>query len=288
MKRKVVLFTGLFLLFVWGLCLRCASEKDNFSQLTSNAALLTFCQKAATDPKVFQTFKRDPLYTLFYENTAFEEGPKLFKAIEELAPQLLKADVLERVREIDLVGSPYVYQYDPYGPFSPTSVHLLKVAADLMPQLKEEGGLRIVEIGGGSGNLCKVLHEIFDVSHYTIVALAEELELIKVHLEAMGIEGVELVTPEEISIEPSSLLISLYTFSESSEALQRKYIKRLFRGAERGYFVCNFLPKHFAIDPMSRDRLLHKVQRIRPNASIALEEPQVDRENYLLTWGKSR
>lgn len=255
-------------------------------QMTEIPAFLSFCEEAAKDPEVFKKFKQNPIYALFHDNGTFEEGRYFLKRMKKNFPEFLDPTLLEKVRTIDCIGSPKIHDFGSVGPFSPSTLHYLKIAADLKSQFGKLENARIIEIGGESGALCKVLHEVLDVERYVIVNLKEPLALIQKHLGKLGLKHVQYVTPDELKLEPSDLLISTHGFSESSSPLQKRYMRKLFSGAKHGFVYCRFYPKQFQLMSMKKDLLLKRAKRCCRNISLLPEDPPTGSENFILTWNQ--
>lgn len=264
-------------------CSKC--NRKPISQLTCNEPYLNFCKKAVADSATFDNFKRNPVYNIFYENTTVEQAEQLLAFIKERAPEFLEKAVIEKVSNLDQVGGAQVHTFEAVGSLSPSTVHYLKIAADLKKQFSDQKDLRIIEIGGGSGGLCKVMHDLFAISHYTIVDLPETLELIKKHLDVLGIKNVEYLTPDQLKTQSCDLLVSIYSFTESNVALQNRYIKKLFPFAKHGYFTCDFFPNHFLVKPLRKERLLEKIQHLHKDCLKLPEEPETGKDNFRLIWG---
>ncbi|NGX39122.1 MAG: hypothetical protein KR126chlam1_00442 [Chlamydiae bacterium] len=292
MKWKIALFALLGILLVLGLMIRKGvipvdSKPEAMTQLTSNDVYCSFCKRALADEAVFQSFKRDPVYNLFYENATRQQGDLFVQALKERTPEYLKASVLARVRRIDEIGDPVVYPYAGVGTISPNVLHALKVGSDLKCHFGEQKRLRVIEIGGGSGTLCATLHDLFDIECYTIVGQPETLAMAKRQLQELGIHHVMFLTSKELKSVPCDLLLSHYGFTESSRSLQKMYMKKLFPHAKQGYLVCNFYPRHFRVKPMKKRDLLKRVKAIHSQCEVFAEEPQMGQSNFTLIWRNS-
>lgn len=277
----LILFIGLFFS---GVAMRARSEKLETRQLTDNESFLAFCMEAATSESFLQ-FRKSPLYTIFYEGATFEQGREFLKEIKLRFPEVLKKDVIEKVREVDCVGGPHVYCYGSYGPFSPSTLLNMKIAGELIHHFGEMENLSIVEIGG-NGSLCKVLHEILDVEHYTIVNLEEEGRLTRRYLEKLGLSHVQCMAPQEVRCSECDLLLSYGTFSESCMKLQKKYIKNLIPYAQRGYLVGGKIPKRFGVRTLKPRFLFERVRRVCPSVEVLHEHPEMGKHDFVLVWGK--
>ena len=289
MKWKLIVFAFFLALFFVGFFIRNGGVSFNLpkpaaTQLTNNTAYLGVCKQVLSNPEMFQQFKRHPIYNLFYENVSFEEGVEILNLLKKEDPEILKPKLLEKIRRIDCIGGPCVFTYEPIGPFSPTTLSYLKIATDLKKMLGPKEKLRIIEIGGGNGGLCKVLHEVLDIEQYTIIELEESLELAEKHLRALDIKRVQFMRPQDVKIEPCDLLISQNGFSESSQTLQKKYIKKLFSSAQSGYILCSFYPKYYRVQALKKQDLLKCLQKEKLKVEMHPEIPRTGKSNFVLTW----
>lgn len=204
--------------------------------------------------------------------------------IVKRTPELLDKDLLERVRRIDCLGGPKVDYFGSVGPFSATTLFYLKIAGDIKRIFGDVKNLMVIEIGGGCGSLCKVLHEVLDIEQYVIIDVPECIELARKHLAALDLHHVRFLTPDEVNFEACDLLISCYGFSQSSAPLQKRYLKKLFPAAARGYFMCGFYPKQYQTFSMDKNNLLKRIQKVKKEIQIYPEEPTSGNQNFLLTW----
>lgn len=282
MKIRIFLFALMAAAFFVGLYIR--NREDPPRCLADHPTFLQFCERAAHQPEFFKKFKREPLYSVFNESFSYEEGRTILEMLEAQSPEILEKELVERIRVVDRYGNPLVYSYDSYGPFSPETLFHLKVAADLKQAFGTRGPLRIVEVGGGCGSLCKVIHEVLDVAEYTMVQLEEEMELAKTHLRLVGLDSVKWVNPGDLKALGCDLLISAYAFTESSAKQQIDYMKKLFPEAKQGYLICNFLPKHYGIHALKKEKLLKKLGEIHANLTILPEEPRTGIHNCTVIW----
>lgn len=259
-------------------------KKKLFTQLTDNEAFRHFCRSAIANPAIFASFKRDPIYTLFYENVSEEQGKELYSYLKTHADHLLKGDLIEKFRAEDRLGSPAIYSYDEIGEFSPSTLRAIKVAHDIETHHGSLKGCKVIEIGAGHGTQCKILTDLFPGIDYTIVDLPEALELAKKTLGTLGVNAVRFLTPDQLHNESCDLVLSNYTFTESGSSLQERYFKQIIRGAKRGYLTCNFFPKHFRVRPLKKEQLLKKFMTLPVELEFLPEFPQTGEGNFLLIW----
>lgn len=293
MTRRSLFFITLLVFapcFFFGLGVRKGFFAGNWIEtpkavLTEDPAFLSFCKQAASSKEVFATFKRNPLFTVYYENTTPVDAALSLGLIKERSPHLLTRNLLDRLRKIDRVGGPHLHSFQGVGTFSPETIANLKIASDLYTQFGDLKGTRVIEIGGGAGSLCKVLCEVFAIEHYTIIDLPETLEVARKQLSSLGLDRIQLMTADDLQVKESDLLISRYGFSQASSWVQRQYLSKLLSHAKKGYLVCAFYPKELQIRPIPRKKLLKKVFRMHPSAEQLAEEPRTGDNNFTLVWG---
>ena len=286
MKIKIAVFAIVIVAFFFGLHTRRESTKETLDPicLADHPLFLEFCKKASTEEAQFEKFKRSPVYALFHEAFSFDEGKSIFVDLEKNHPWALESTFLDKIRVLDHYGNPYVFQFEPYGPFSTETVFNLKVAAELKERFGQMQEMHIVEIGGGCGSLCKILHELFTIGRYTIVDLEEKAALTRRYLENLGIHTVEFLLPKQVMPEDCDLLVSTYSFTETNAKWQKKYIKKLISKAKGGYLICNFLPKHYKLKALEKKRLLKKLHALHSNIEILPELPATGKNNCTLIW----
>jgi hypothetical protein len=227
----------------------------------------------------FAAFKRAPAYRAVLEHVTCEQGQGYLDWTLMQSPELIS--LFDRFRENDRFGSPVVCDYDGYGLFSPTTLRYVKVYSDLRCFFRDLDGLRIVEIGGGYGGQCLVIHAGARPGSYTLVDLPAPLELQRRYLEANGVERVTFSAPDELDpIAEYDLVVSNYAFSECRRQVQDHYLTRVLRRTSRGYATCNWItPPEFR--SYGRDELLMAV----PGSRFVDEEPLTGAANAILVWG---
>lgn len=289
--RKVIAISFLLVLLICGGALffkngrvALSPKKRTFTQLTDNEAFRHICRDAVAHAAVFSQFKRDPIYTLFYENTSEQQGEELCQYLKSQAPDLLDSSLLEQFRKEDELGNPLTYFYEGLGKFSPSTLRAIKVAHDVKQHFGPLDGYRVIEIGGGHGTQCKILKDLYPDIQYTIVDLPEALELAKKVLNALGLSDIRFVTPDALPNETFDLVLSNYTFTESGALLQKRYFNQIMRHAKKGYLTCNFFPKHFRVQPWKKEQLLKKFTNLPVELELLSEFPQTNPDHFLLVW----
>ena len=249
---------------------RCIYDQSVFTQC---------CLKAVADEQAFASFKRDPFYSLLYQGYSFEEGLSFLHAIENHSPSLITHfDVL---RTNDEMGNPRIYDYGKYGLFSPTTLRHIQIAGRIRAHVG--GAHHIIQIGGGYGGLCKILHALSLWESYTIVDLPEHLALARKVLEKEGIKNVRFLNLDAIPLDAEyDLVISDLSFSEFSRRFQKIFIDRILVHARSGYILGHVFPKHFGVEPFTPDELKEYLEKKKNH--IEMQYSKTERADYHLFW----
>jgi putative sugar O-methyltransferase len=210
------------------------------------------CINLLESDESFQNFRLSRFCTQIVDTCWASLGEDFLSCIASDHPSLLS--YLEEFRKNDLVGNPGIVFYPRYGSFCPTTLRYALVAGHLQRHFGSLNGKKIVEIGGGYGGLCRILHALYSIQEYIIVDVPAVVELTRKYLAAFNITNVKFITPDQLTTEiVSDLLISNYAFSERSEKSKMHYITKLLNHSKSGYMICNdfgtgrdlFFPEHF-------------------------------------------
>ena len=239
---------------------------------------LDICQEAVKNEEIFKTFKQHPHYTKLLEHCSYEMGTDYLEEIKKHSPYLLEH--ISKFITNDTVGNPTVYWYkDINENVSPTTLRYIKVLGDLINLFGSLDGMRIIEIGGGYGGQCKIIHDIAKPHSYTIIDLPEVLDLISKYLGEFNIQNVQLKKPGNLTENKYSLCISNYAFTEVRRKYQNLYIKNVISKSNRGYITCNFFGR--TIPPMlSYD----EIATLKPNSKFLPEIPLTAHKNIVYVW----
>jgi len=239
------------------------------------------CQRAIQNEAAYARFKSDPFYALLYQSFSREEGVEILAHLERERPEFLK--LCDRFRESDALGSPQTYDYGKYGHFSPTTLHHIFIAAEIQEKIGFSPSAHILQIGGGYGGLCKILHDRGAWERYTIVDLPQHLALARKTLEKQGITNVCFQTPEDFSpCTQYDMVISDLSFSEFARSTQKRWIATLVPRARSGLLFCHLFPKHFGVEPFSPEELKEALAKKIP--SVAMSDVKGERAHYSIWW----
>ncbi|MGE5196609.1 MAG: putative sugar O-methyltransferase [Anaerolineae bacterium] len=256
--------------------------------VSDQAIFSTFCLRAAKEEAAFDNFKRDPFFNLLHEAYTFEEGKEFLNVIFSRTGSDF-AEKWQRFKENDRFGNPRTFDYEIAGAFSPSTLLYVKIAQEIVEEFGSLEGLRIVQIGGGYGGLCKVLSDLFSFQSYTIIDLPASLELSKTYLAKLEVPNIHFSDVRDVSEEKRyDLVISHYAFSEFDGSLQKKLLSTILCKAKNGYIACTFYPKHFKIRPFSKEQLLTRCAKLGLGFKILKEEPLMGKDNFILLWKQEK
>src|SRR5439155_585481 len=108
-----------------------------------------------------------PAYTDMLEHVSYSQGNDYLNIILNEYPDLVKK--FSAFRENDAIGDPRTYLYEKHGLFSPTTLRYIKIAGDIRARFGDLSRMHIVEIGGGYGGQCKIIHDLCGFARYTII-----------------------------------------------------------------------------------------------------------------------
>jgi putative sugar O-methyltransferase len=189
---------------------------------------LELCQQAVDNDEVFANFRRMSPMNMIVENSPMKSGEEYYHCIEMQYPWLFA--YYNDFMKSDSIGSPIKYPIRALE-ISPTTLRYIKTVGDLRKFFGWFDGMRIAEIGGGYGGLCKIIHDVFKPSKYTIYDLPVVQSLQEKFLRNFDIpccfSDLQCETP------PLDLLIAMYSWSELSHDLQNEYLTNVISKAIR-------------------------------------------------------
>jgi putative sugar O-methyltransferase len=250
------------------------------TSISDDSIYPNFCELAANDDSIFNTFRMNPNYTSILEHVSFEQGNIYTELINKNNPELwvnVKKYMLN-----DNAGSPRKMLFN--GNYiSPTTIRYIKVLGDIKNQFGDLSGLDIVEIGCGYGGQAKIIMDTFDVKSYTLIDLQSVLKLTKKFLTKCGVnlDKVVFKTMDELTNDKNyDLFISNYAYTECTKAVQLEYHDKVLSKSRMGYMTANFINPIFNLDYLTKEELL----AMFPNHSIVDEVPQTHPNNFILIW----
>jgi hypothetical protein len=211
---------------------------------SDNKSYPEFCELASKNEEVFRNFRSNEIYKSVVETVRDEDGINYFEiACSRVA--VVKENI-KYFKTSDKTGNPSLINvktgfFNRKYRISPTTARYIKNLSDLILLFGDLSGLKIVEIGGGYGGLCKIISDIFEFESYTLFDLPQCLELSKKFLDLHNLNNINYLTEQSLSsIENFDLVISNYAFSELSTNLQECYFREILSVTPLGYLTCNF------------------------------------------------
>jgi len=240
-----------------------------------------FAAAAVNDYSVFENFRRNPTYNAILEHVSYDQGQKYLEIVRTQSPDLYQQ--LDRFRINDLVGNPYLFDFDQVSQIGTTTLRYLKVLSDIKNQFGTEFG-QIIEIGAGYGGQCLICDQVLNFTQYVMFDLPPVLRLISRYLESHNLNNSYSLSTINQWAKNSDcdLVISNYAFSELPSQLQLKYLEKVIKPSRRGYMTMNSGRDGtaFSNDKLTVDYILTQI----PNSRIVEEIPQTGNNNYIIIW----
>ena len=239
---------------------------------------LKTCKWASEDEKSFQNFRRDSFYNVVIEHVGYQLGlDYLIHAIKQ-TPELLK--YADNFIKSENIGNPVIYYYDIMQNYlSPTTCRYIKVLSDLIKLFGSLDNIDIVEIGGGYGGQCKIIHDVFKPKTYTIIDLDYAMKLAKRFLDYFNIKPI-FRTVTDINVKSYDLCISNYAFSELDRSYQDFYAEKIIKLSKKGYMTCNLMGLRDREGAFTTDEL----KSLKENSEILPEVPKSFNNNLIFIW----
>lgn len=250
------------------------------SSVSDNNEYPRFCQMAALDPQMFANFRQSHECRKIIETVGAYDGQEYLRITLQQTPHF--HNLMPIFKKSDTIGNPGMILYDNYDLIAPTTLRYIKVASDLFTMFGTLDDFTIIEIGGGYGGQCKIIHDAFKCKRYIIVDLPGPLALAKKFLESQGIKNVIYVTPDlPVPVNSCDLVISNYAYSELTAPFRKKYIDTIIQFAKRGYLTCNVAGSDLFA---SKQQLLQELTQNNVPWIELEEKPLTDPHNYLVCW----
>lgn len=198
---------------------------------------LDICRRAVEDDAVFANFRRIEPMTMIVENSPKKSGLEYFDIIQKKF--LWLNDYFGSFQSSDSIGNPVTFKFD-LCEFSPTTLRYIKTLGDLHKFFGPLDGMRIAEIGGGYGGLCKIIHDVYKTKEYVIYDLPEAKALQGKFLNSFDFINVNLFHRHDKMAPPIDLLIAMYSWSELSHDLQNEYLINVISKAKSCYIMLNY------------------------------------------------
>jgi len=189
-----------------------------------------FCFEAVKDNRVFENFKRNPIYNEILEHVPKHEGLTYYSNIPD-------ANNFIGLFPNDSIGNPNKTQYGKYF-LSPTTLRYIKILCDIKKRFRTIDNLNICEIGIGYGGQFLALDTIFSIKHYVFIDLPGACALTEKYLSKFTTKC-PYSFKSKIEESEYDLVISNFAFTEFPKQLQEEYLIKIVSKAKRGFLILN-------------------------------------------------
>ncbi len=249
------------------------TNKDSITRYTE--AL----RHATTDDETFKKFRREAGVREIVEGVPDVVGRGYHDKITKLVGVDELNRMWERVTKNDKVGDPALVELTPHGRAASTTMRYLWNVLDMQQHGVKLDDACVVEIGGGYGGLCRMIHEFHKPISYTIIDLPEATALAKRYLAMYDIEPTFVSCHDYKQRRPIDTFISNYALTELSKDTQHEYVNHLMKYASYGYVTFNSQPRDAA-----NQYSLSELQKFVPGTSIVEDENVKKSECKVLIW----
>lgn len=257
---------------------RVTSDRVSTS-VSDNLIYPQVCIEASNNYRIFNNFRRDPIYNQILEHVSEELGKKYLEFVAN-DPEVLAA--LEKFKANDDYGNPRICSYRDVGEISPTTLRYIKVLVDLKKHFGKLDRLSICEIGVGYGGQCRIINAHYRPREYYLVDIAPVLSLAQRYIDNYPLDSVLVYkTLNELNYKNYDLVVSNYAFTELRRSIQDAYLEKVILRSKRGYITYNEMtPSEF--NSYKAGELIE----IIPDSIVLKEEPLTHPKNCLIVWGQ--
>jgi hypothetical protein len=251
------------------------------SWLTSEESIQRYneaMRRASSDAEAFEFFRRAPGIREIVEGVPTCVGRGYHEKLRSKLGDEALALVWERITENDAHGNPERLQLEPQGYAASTTMRYAWNVVDMDAHGVVLEGSDIVEVGGGYGGLCRMIHAFHKPKSYTIVDLPEALALADRYLKCYGIDA-RMVSCDTYGEEPIDTFISNYALTELTKDVQDGYVNKLMTRAVCGYVTFNSQPRN-----ASHQYSLDELEFMVPGGTVIEAENIKRSECQVLIW----
>ncbi len=252
----------------------------NKTSVADNIQYKNAIQSFIENEDAFNTFKQNIAYKAILEHASYQNGIDDLEIIISRNQSSIISN-LDKFKINDLLGTPTLFDFPVVGEISPSTLRYIKVLSDLVFLFEDDFTNKdIIEIGGGYGGQCAVLHQVFKFKSYTLVDLPDALKLAEKYLTTLGILNVKYISMESLPDMQYDICISNYAFTECSKTIQDTYLNKALNTSKAGYITANFISHAFGVESYSIEELLSKL----PGYRLIEEEPLTHPLNKIIIW----
>ena len=195
----------------------------------------TILRNLDTTPEAW-SFKSNGGYRKILEHVTHAQGMLYFQLIKDEFSEIYTANtaaLLAMCQRNDKYGKPATEIFADFGLCSPSAMRYVYHGLLILKYMREckLDNMDIVEIGGGYGGLCFILHQLakltgVHIATYTILDLKAPSDLQREYLKALD-TPVVTGTMGNVKLEKGSFLISNYGFSEFTADIRKAYTENV-------------------------------------------------------------
>lgn len=248
------------------------------TSLSDNQAYPQVCIQASNDYRLFNNFRRNPVYNQVLEHVSEKQGKEYLQVISNDLEIMAK---MNDFKANDEWGYPKIYDYPNIGKISPTTLRYIKVLADIKAYFCTIDNYHICEIGVGYGGQCRIINTWFKPATYCLVDIQPALSLARRFLDNYIVHAVLTYrTMNELDKSNYDFVMSNYAFTELPRTVQDIYLNKIILNSKRGYITYNEVtPTEFG--SYKSDELVEMI----PGSKILQEEPLTHPKNCIIMWG---
>jgi len=251
------------------------------SWLTSEESIRRYkeaLRAASEDAEAFKYFRRSPGIREIVEGVPTCVGRGYHdKLLAKVGEEVLEIE-WERITENDKHGNPELLELRPHRHAASTTMRYAWNVTDMDAHGVVLDGADVVEVGGGYGGLCRMIHAYHKPRSYTIIDLPEALPLARRYLAEYGIEPT-LVSCYDYEQVPIDTFISNYALTELTKDVQDDYVNKLMTRAACGYVTFNSQPRN-----ASNQWSLQDLSRMVPGKCVIEDENVKRSECQVMIW----
>ena len=218
---------------------------SGFAPLESIYTHVNVCRNALQHDIIYQNFKNNADYTRVLEHCPTDVAQRALRSI------LNREKTIDwgQIRINDAIGNPVTTNFEPifkeynivldHYTFSNTTILYTFQALDIISRM--DTPMRVVEIGGGYGGLCKVLHILAShlILSYTIIDIEDVSKHQHKYLTDMDLPDVKCIPYLEYTARSFDLCVSIYALGEFTRPVIDFYYVNVIQHSTSKYLWWN-------------------------------------------------
>lgn len=209
---------------------------------------LAACREVTSNAKMFENFRKHTGYGRnILEGGSRVVGEMNLLRLDKVGAFLWLKKNLEAFRDNDKIGNPTLFEFTGVGHMSPATLQYANNSWDILKLTSEKTIVKIVEIGGGYGGLCRILSCIINFESYIIIDEPDALAVAKKYISyfpevAHRVQFISCYDTVAIeALQEIDLAIACASIAELSYETQSFYNQHILLKAKNFYVVYNSL-----------------------------------------------